>query len=282
VTIHEAGHQFWYGIVATNEFEHAWMDEGLNTYSTARAMAEGFPWRFATVERYFGGLVPWTYMDVRWSREIDGSRLNAFRPVAAFEAQATPTWRYWPGSASAISYNKTALWLATLERMLGWQTVQRILATHFERGAFKHPAPEHFFAIANEISGQDLTWFFDAVHRGSAAFDYGIGDVIGTTVVVRRYEDGVFPLTVRATFENGSTADMGWDGRDRWRAFTFPAASGRLVAAQVDPDRVLLLDVNYTNNSWSARPRAADASRRWSMRWLTWLQQLMLTYAFFA
>ena len=40
VTIHEAGHQFWYGIVGTNEFEHAWMDEGLNTFSTARAMEQ--------------------------------------------------------------------------------------------------------------------------------------------------------------------------------------------------------------------------------------------------
>ena len=42
VTIHEAGHQFWYGVVATNEFEHAWMDEGLNTFATARAIAEVF------------------------------------------------------------------------------------------------------------------------------------------------------------------------------------------------------------------------------------------------
>ena len=43
VTIHEAGHQFWYGVVATNEFEHAWMDEGINTYATARVMQEAFP-----------------------------------------------------------------------------------------------------------------------------------------------------------------------------------------------------------------------------------------------
>ena len=40
VTVHEAGHQFWYGIVATNEFEHAWMDEGLNTFSTARVIEQ--------------------------------------------------------------------------------------------------------------------------------------------------------------------------------------------------------------------------------------------------
>ena len=38
VTVHEAGHQFWYGIVGNNEFEDAWMDEGFNTFSTARAV----------------------------------------------------------------------------------------------------------------------------------------------------------------------------------------------------------------------------------------------------
>jgi hypothetical protein len=61
VTIHEAGHQFWYGIVATNEFENAWMDEGFNTFSTARAIATEIDPQIATVERYFGGLMPWAY-----------------------------------------------------------------------------------------------------------------------------------------------------------------------------------------------------------------------------
>src|SRR5262249_40921037 len=95
VTIHEAGHQFWYGIVATNEFEHAWMDEGLNTYSTAKVMADGFPDRFHAVGRYFGGLLPWPYKDVHWSREIDGSYLDDYREAAGKETQSTQSWRYW-------------------------------------------------------------------------------------------------------------------------------------------------------------------------------------------
>ena len=35
--MHEAGHQLWYGMVGNNEFEDAWMDEGINTFATARA-----------------------------------------------------------------------------------------------------------------------------------------------------------------------------------------------------------------------------------------------------
>ena len=71
-----------------------------------------------------------------------------------------------------ITYNKTALWLNTLERMLGWDTVQKILSTYYARYAFKHPEPKDFFAVVNEVSGRDMTWFFDQVYRSSNIFDY--------------------------------------------------------------------------------------------------------------
>ena len=283
VTLHEAGHQFWYGVVATNEFEHAWMDEGLNTFSTARAMAEVWPERFVATERYFGGLIGWPFHDVRWSRDVDGNRLNAFRPVASFDVQSTPTWQYWPGSASAITYNKTSLWLAMLEKRLGWPMLQRILSTYFARGSFRHPSPAEFFQIASEVAGQDLSWFFDAVHRSSATFDYGVAQVthagaIGT-VVIRRYGDGVFPIAIRVTTDDGMTRTEAWDGQARWRAFSWPA---RVTRVEVDPDRALLLDVQRTNNSWTARPQTDAAASRWGWRWLAWLQELLLTYAFLA
>ena len=58
--------------------------------------------------------------------------------------------------------------------------------------------------------------------------------------------------------------------------------SARAVSAQVDPERVLLLDVNYTNNSRTLQPRASEASLKWGLKWMAWLQDLLLTYAFFA
>jgi hypothetical protein len=288
VTIHEAGHQFWYGVVATNEFEHAWMDEGFNSYSQGRAIAEGLPATYVTVGRYFGGLAAWPFEDVRWSRDID--QLNTFRPRAGDDRQSTPTWQYWPGSASATTYSKTALWLTTLERYLSWPVVQRIMSTHFARGAFRHPTPEEFFAIANEVSGQDLTWFFDAVHRSSAVFDYGVaqvtsaaetGPLIDTSVVVRRFGDGSFPVDVRVTFSNGSSVVERWDGRDRWHAFRYRKPES-VARVEVDPNRVLLLDVNYTNNSWTVQPKSSEAATKWTLRWLMWAEEVLLTYGFFA
>ena len=65
---------------------------------------------------------------------------------------------------------------------------------------------------------------------------------------MRRAGDGVFPVDVRIVFENGQEQRWLWDGRERWRTFEVDAARPRRPV-EVDPDRVLLLDVNYTNNS---------------------------------
>jgi hypothetical protein len=314
VTVHEAGHQFWYGIVATNEFEHAWMDEGLDTYATARVIA-GRDTPDHYVKRYFGGFVPWTFRDFR--RDGVGQSLWFYRPAASADTPSTPTWQYWPATAGAITYDKTALWLLTLERMLGWDSMQRIMSTYFARWAFKHPKPQDFFDVANEVSGRDLTWFFDQVYRSSSVFDYGVdtfqsaspsplaerssassggagppsltgrpGASYGgaspyrTSVVVRRYGDGTFPVDVRVVFENKEEVRWHWDGRDRWKLFEIEKPV-RAAFAQVDPDRVLLLDVNSTNNSVTLAPQARKAARKWSLAWLVWLQDHLLTYGFF-
>ena len=76
-----------------------------------------------------------------------------------------------------MTYAKTALWLTSLERMFGWETVQKMLTAFYARGTFRHPTPDEFFAIASRCRGPDLTWFFDAVHRSSATFDYAVAQV---------------------------------------------------------------------------------------------------------
>ena len=80
--------------------------------------------------RYFGGFVPWVFRDIALSRETDGNRLAGYRRDAeerrAVDADASATF---PSTGGSITYNKTALWLNTLERWLGWPTLQRIMST---------------------------------------------------------------------------------------------------------------------------------------------------------
>ncbi len=300
VTVHEAGHQFFYGVIGSNEVEHAWLDEGLNTFAAARAVDQYFPHYWE--RRFFGGFVPWTLTDIPWSRAIDGSRLARYRPAARMDIQATPTFRYWPGSMFSTAYYKTALWLHTLERYLGWPTLKRGMAAYYDRWQFAHPEPQDFFDAVSEAADMDLRWFFDQVHGGSAVFDYGVAqltsrdaagrgffdgafrdrglsDAFETTVVVRRYGDGVFPVDVIVEFADGHRERREWNGHAQWTAFEFEHTA-RATSAAVDPDRVLLLDVNETNNSLTTASRATAAATKWTLAWMVWLQDALLTYAF--
>ena len=307
VTIHEAGHQFWYGAVGTNEFEHAWMDEGLNTFAAARVLESSFIPHYHST-RFFGGFVPWVFRDIEWSRVIDGNRLTGYQRDAKMDAQATPTYRYWPGTANSISYNKTALWLHTLERYLGWPALQRSMAIFYKRWLFTHPKPSDFFDAINEGAQQDLTWFFDQVHGSAKVFDYGVqqltsrpaggrgffgdgtdgdfaepstgGGTFVTTVVVRRYGEGIFPIDILIEFDDGHQIREQWDGKGRWTSLQYERYA-RATRAVVDPDRVLLLDIDYTNNGQTITPMARPAATKWSLKWLVWLQDVLLTYGFF-
>ena len=285
VTVHEAGHQFWYGIVGNNEFEDAWMDEGFNTFSTARAIAQVYDPNHLAL-RYFGGFVPWVVNDVVIARATDGNRLAGYRRDAKSDPQSTPTYRYFPSTGGSITYNKTALWLNTLERWLGWPLLQRVMATQFREWAFKHPTPADFFAIANRVTGRDLSGYFDQVYRSSNVFDYGVqnlttvrdGDQYRTNVVVRRFGEATFPTDVLITFKNGEQVTEHWDGQDRWKLYTYDRLAPA-VSVQVDPNRVLLLDVNYTNNSKTLEPNTTAAATKWSLTWMVWLQNCLLSWA---
>jgi hypothetical protein len=284
---HETGHQWWYGVVATNEFENGWMDEGFNTWATARVIEETRRSNLMAV-RTFGGFIPYA-LNVPLSREVDGNRMPAYRPDAKSDAQTTPTFRYWPRSANAITYAKTALWMHTLERHLGWPTMQKVMATYFDRWKFRHPRPQDFFQVVNEVSGQDLTSFFDQVVRTSNTFDYAVQELkqeplsqgrTRAVVVAQRLGEATFPVDVVTTFADGQQATEHWDGKDRRVIYAYERPA-RVTRVEIDPGQVLLLDINRTNNSRTTQPRAAEAARKWSLAWMVWLQELMITSGIF-
>jgi hypothetical protein len=287
VVIHETGHQFFYGMVGSNEFEDAWMDEGINTFGEARVMdAWGVTHYF---QRYFGGFVPFVFKDIRLDRERAWNRFAGYRRAATTDRQSTPSYQYYPGPGGVITYNKTALWLNTMERWLGWPTVQRTLSTFLVRWQFKHPKPGDFFSVANEVAGRDLGWYFDEVYRGSSTFDYGIQELRSTAdgagsfrteVVARRYGDATFPIEVRTTFDDGEQVSEQWDGQERWHLYVYERAA-KARTAEADPGRVLLLDMNETNNSRSLQPKGPVAATKWSLKWMVWLQDCLLSWSAF-
>ena len=313
VTIHEAGHQFWYGLVGNNEFEHAWIDEGLNTYSANRALHDEYGAQdlyhrlFKPPETKLGGFFPVKLPGFRYGRSIYGSRVGRYREYASIDRQDTPSYKYYPKAGSGLSYSKTTLWLATLERWIGWDRLQPAMAEFFRRGLFEHPGPEDFVQALSEDTGMDLSGFFDQVFRSSEIFDYSVDSVASfpvelegfqnlggeldyraktendaslyrTEVVVRRLGSGIFPVDLLLVFEDGEEIRHRWDGTERWRMIVEEHPT-KLRYAAVDPDEILLLDLKRSNNSMLLESKAKKPALKWASRWMVWFEDLLITLA---
>ncbi|MDW8217396.1 MAG: M1 family metallopeptidase [Acidobacteriota bacterium] len=247
VLIHEFGHQYWYGMVASNEFEEAWLDEGINSYCEANLMAAYYPENTALWLR-LGGRPLWR-LPVRvpdWS--FQRAQLFVIGPQGITTAPIiTPAWKFPnPGLYGFNAYARPALTLKMLEGYVGVETMRRILKTYFERWRFKHPTSDDFFAVASEVAGEDLKWFFDQYFRGTKILDYAVASLDAREAVIVRKGEAVMPHDIELRFADGSTRRERWDGREAEYRLT---TDRELVSVVLDPDDTLRLEMNPADNS---------------------------------
>jgi hypothetical protein len=306
VTVHEFGHQFWYGLVGNNEFEEAWLDEGFNSYSTGKVMDIGYgP---DTSSFYFLGLKRGSLEDERAQNGLE----------RRFDRIRTPAWGYSSSNNYGFnSYARPALVLHTLEGLLGAETMARVMRTYHERWRFRHPSSDDFYAVASEVSGRDLSWYFSQVVEASGVLDdavvavrserlpepRGVFDakagrqtVDGTeaasrekeadnqrtrqyrsSVELRRRGEVVFPVEVELAFEGSPPERRTWDGRERWAKWEYVRPQ-RLLSARIDPAHKAPLDASWLNNGQRTQPDARAAGA-WSARFLFWAQQALALLA---
>jgi hypothetical protein len=140
-TEHEFGHQYWYGMVATNEFEDAWLDEGINSYTEVKVMAA----IFGTNTSVFGR--PYTNLGDSDLRRFDYLMEPDFDPVTRWAFKFRSFYSY-----GGITYGKSATVLATLESIIGRDTMDEAMRTYFMRYRFTHPTTEDFLRTIEEVS----------------------------------------------------------------------------------------------------------------------------------
>jgi len=307
VTVHEFGHQFWYGLVGNNEFEEAWLDEGFNSYSQDRVLQTAWP-PFKSSRYFFGGPgagsfvgIPYVYHEVEQSRYTSGNL--ELRNQGKIDVMARRGWEYYQ-SYGLNSYTKPAMSLWQLENTVGEETMYRIMRTYHPRYRFKHPASQDFINTVNEVTGGDMNWFFQNTWFSSNLFDYAVSQIINRniaapagvfsangvpaekpeepdpsyecTVVVTRKGEAVAPVDVLIVFENGDQKKENWDGQDRWKRFVYRSDSP-IRHAIVDPELKLVMDVDYLNNSRVSRPPGfrSLAARKIGIRSLFWVQNFL-------
>src|SRR6202162_5470011 len=184
VPIHEFGHQFFYGLLASNEFEEPYLDEGFNTYMTDRVLAAAFgpdhPYLSIFGLRFALGI------DLHYP--VDANR--RYFAEATRDIHAAESWRFRDRAAyGAMSYSHTALALATLERLLTTNAMDRALRLYADRWRFRHPTIRDFIAAVNDTAGRDWTWFFDRTFFSSNDVDYAVEEA---TSVPAKAPKGLF------------------------------------------------------------------------------------------
>ena len=105
VVEHEFGHQYWYGMVATNEFEDAWMDEGINSYTEVKVL-DSILGKNTSILNIAGVTLS----------EREEQRLS-YLSVADLDPMAQKAYEYYSfNSYGGVTYGKTASVLLTLGR----------------------------------------------------------------------------------------------------------------------------------------------------------------------
>ena len=275
VVEHEFGHQYWYGMVATNEFEDAWMDEGINSYTEVKVL-----------DSILGKNTSMLNIAGITLGEREEQRLSHIG-VADRDAMAQKAYEYYSfGSYAGITYGKTASVLLTLEGVVGEDTMAKAMHTYFMKYRFTHPTKEDFLKTIEEVSSKDLRWYFNQAVYGSQVMDYEVldinsyplnwyeekkdkkaakkaaeGDTVYQSYVsLHRKDDFVMPVEVEIKFDNGETVREHWDGKNRWTRFSYQKKA-KVVSAELDPDHTVQIDRNNFNNSHLAEPNAKPAHK---------------------
>lgn len=278
VTVHEFGHAYFMGILASNEFEEPWMDEGINSYMESRAM-----------DHFYGpgkGII--NHKKFAFS-DRSMQRLSYVQSEDKMVVDNTPTsWEYPHGTYSMMSYSKAATVLWTLQGILGEETMDDIFREYYRVWGFKYPTGRDFIDLVNRVVsenhadkyGESMDWFFDQTLFGTGVCDYKLDGISNlkqrsfrgivksdtgmvvkeestlgdslylSTVRIQRLGEVMLPVELLVHFDSGREELEQWDGRERYKNFEYLGAE-KVLWAKLDPDNKITMDIDLINNSYT-------------------------------
>jgi hypothetical protein len=304
VVLHEFGHQYFYGMIGSNEFEESWLDEGLNTDAEYRSME--LAWGPRDMVRLPGGVGA-------------GNRAIAHAEYA-LTANTDPihraAWQFATNRSYGVnSYMKVGLFLEQLRNDVGANAYARAEREFFSRWSFRHPSTDDFFQVFERVLGRDLSAYRRGLVEGTARLDWQVVSATsrrlaadtgmfdrggarvtlesekqpegarnrkeswGSVVLFANLGDWAHAARARLVFEDGTVVDRELPASARWVRLRASSKSP-LAWAAADPDRRNAWDANRLNDSRVLRTgkgfadtRSAAASRKY-LGWAAGLSAL--------
>ncbi|MBL8605759.1 MAG: M1 family metallopeptidase [Myxococcales bacterium] len=273
VTIHEFGHQYFYGLVATNEERWPFLDEGLNSYAEAECLRAWLGPGSASSLLSLG-------VGDHVAQAVSSRRFVHDEPVARRAGDFVLGQDY-----GGLVYGRTATVLETTARVWGKPAMDRAMGTYARTFRYRHPGPADLLAILRDVVDPraataakvalfDKGWVdyvaVEAVSRKprepAGLFDRGgkretvaatsgaEGRYTGYAVVSRRGTLS-YPVDVLFVAEDGTRTTRSWDGVGDTTRLPYEGTSP-LAFVVVDPEHKVLVDQDSTNNMFATGARA--------------------------
>lgn len=254
VIVHEVGHNWFYGILGSNERDNAWMDEGLNTLNENRYLETKYPDK-TMLESFLGN---------RGSEITERFDLNGYKNKAqhdlsylisarsnADQPMQHPSADYTSLNYGGIVYSKTGVVFTYLKAYLGEELFDKCMHHYYENWKFKHPQPENLQRSFETISGLKLDWFFDDIIKTTKIIDFKIqqakeGEFKNDNIYVSNKGDINGPFCI-AGVKNDTVVQIKW--------YDSIPASGYVTFPQGDYDKYMIdpywqiPEFTRTNNS---------------------------------
>lgn len=305
--VHEFVHQYFMGILASNEKEEPWLDEGFVTYFEDRIIDAAFGQKCSLVDI-------WGYRF--GNRELSRTEYSTMHnPRDGIIAR--PGWDFSDNNFKALIYSKTASSLHTLQSLVGDEKMDKIIQSYFNQWKFKHPRGKDFMSLlrtelmANTDStrASELYNFFETCIYRAEVLDYAVAGISNEYIIPPqgvygrndqelKYKDGnaspsliskislkrlgewVFPVEILVSFEDGSSETYHWDGIEGEKNLEI-TGKPKVVSAQIDPNLKMGMDVDLNNNSMTLQPQTAPLWK-YTAKAIFWIQNLMQVASFLA
>ena len=243
VTDHEFGHGWYPMIVGSNERLFAWMDEGFNTFVNGISSQDfnngEYKQRTPNLHQSAGML---TNPDLEPIMAAPDNLKESNLGILAY---------FKPGAGLDILRNQ----------VLGKERFDKAFRTYTERWAFKHPMPDDFFRTIENVSGEDLSWFWRGWFMNNWSLDQAVtkvkyvkGDAKnGAIITVENLEKMVMPVVLEIKTKSGAVSRKSlpveiWQRNNSW---SFKVDTNEeLDMITLDPDNAFP-DSNTANNVWT-------------------------------
>lgn len=253
VIAHEVGHNWFYGILGSNERRYPWMDEGMNSSVEAQYGLYHHPSDTSGEKNELRDVVPGAHLF--GLNKLDYHETTLFEYQLSASAQkdqpislAAPDFT--PFNYGTIVYKKSALAMNYLRSYLGDDIYNRCMWTYFDEWKFKHPQPSDVQEVFERVSGQSLNWFFNQLLHTDEEQDYKVKhfkreqDKITFTA---HQKSGIAAPFMVAGMKDGFILTEKWlDTTSIGQAVTIPCQECDEV--RIDPKKSMM-EINYRNNS---------------------------------